>query len=92
VTVKLSLEVEARIRERVAAGAAGSVQAFVESLLRRELDMVDETPSRDAEKTAADREQEVDDFFAALDALRPDDLPYLPDDALRRETLYEGVD
>jgi len=90
VTIRLSPDLEERIRERVAAGAAESVEAFVDFLLRNGLNAFGGPEATDP-KTVEQIDKETDDFFESLDRLAPADLPDLPDEALRRESIYDHL-
>ena len=87
--ITLNVELEERIRERIDAGEASSVDAFVERAIRRALEC---TGSETESNMSPDRlTREADELFAALDRDLPAGTPNLSGEALRREAIYEGI-
>lgn len=87
-SISISPDLEARIRDEVKAGAGSSVEDFVDRVLRQALDLFPERAAGE-EKTSDQLEREVDDFFASIESNLPPDTPILPDKAFTRDAIYE---
>ena len=89
VTIELKPETEKRIQER-AKRRGKAIEAYLEDFI--EENIVEESDKREKERPfheTATKEEWLVEFHRWLDSHKDKNYPSIPDEALRRENMYE---